>query len=241
MPGIVGQATTYNAPNFVGELFEITPTDTPFLSAIGGLTGGVETLSTEFEWQTADLRDASQRVRVEGADAANADTRTRSNVSNVVQIHQELVQVSYTKQAAIGQLGGAKIAGDNPVKDELAFQVNAQLKSMARDVEYSFIRGTYAKPSDNASPRKTKGILEAITTNVITNTADTALTEKMVLDLLQKVWDAGGIHESETATLMVNSTLKRALSKIFVDRNLQVRIARLVALTCRRSKRTSAD
>ncbi|MEV6647765.1 hypothetical protein [Amycolatopsis sp. NPDC051371] len=30
----------YNAPNFVGESFALTPTDTPFLSAIGGLTGG---------------------------------------------------------------------------------------------------------------------------------------------------------------------------------------------------------
>jgi hypothetical protein len=32
--------TTFNLPNFVGELFELTPADTPFLSAIGGLTGG---------------------------------------------------------------------------------------------------------------------------------------------------------------------------------------------------------
>lgn len=221
MPGITGQATTYNTPNFVGDLFEVSPSDTPFLSAVGGLTGGLDCKATEFEWSTYDLRDASQRTRKEGQDASDADTRVRSGITNVVQIHQELIDVSYSKQAAINLLGGAKLAGENAVKSELAFQINAQLKSVARDVEYSFIQGNYQKPTDNTAARKTKGIIEAITTNVITNAADTAITEKMVLDLLQKVWDAGGIHESETATLMVNSTLKRALTKIFVDPKLQ--------------------
>jgi hypothetical protein len=40
MSGIVGMGTTYNLPNYVGELFAITPEDTPLLSSIGGLTGG---------------------------------------------------------------------------------------------------------------------------------------------------------------------------------------------------------
>jgi len=41
MAGITGQGTTYNLPNYVGELFAVSPEDTPFLSSIGGLTGGV--------------------------------------------------------------------------------------------------------------------------------------------------------------------------------------------------------
>src|SRR5690606_11247797 len=41
-----------------------------------------------------------------------------------------------------------------------------------------------------------------------------------VLDLLQKVWDNGGIMESETATIMLGSYQKRKLSKVFItDKN----------------------
>jgi hypothetical protein len=40
LPGIAAIANTYSSPNYIGELFGLTPTDTPFLSAIGGLTGG---------------------------------------------------------------------------------------------------------------------------------------------------------------------------------------------------------
>lgn len=216
MSGITGMGTTFNLPNFVGELFELTPSDTPFLSAIGGLTGGEQTTATEFQWQTYDLRDAAQNTRVEGATAPGGESRVRVAASNIVQIHQEAVDISYTKQAAVGNLSGLNIPGGNPVQDELNWQITVMLKQIARDVEYSFIRGTYHKPSDNTTARKTRGILAAITTNVITNAEPADLTEKMVLDLMQKVWDNGGIKESETATLMVNSSLKRALSKIFI-------------------------
>lgn len=216
MPGITGIGTTYNLPNFVGELFETTPSDTPFLSAIGGLTGGKSTSATEFQWQTYDLRDAGQNAKTEGASAPNAEARVRSNASNILQIHQESIDVSYTKQAAVGNFSGLNIPGRNPVLDELGWQTNVMLKQIARDVEYSFIRGAYHKPADNTTARKTRGILEAITTNIITNASPAQLTEKMVLDLMQKVWDNGGIKESETATLMVGSSLKRRLSDIFV-------------------------
>ena len=41
-----------------------------------------------------------------------------------------------------------------------------------------------------------------------------------VLDLAQLAWDNGGIRETETRTIVVNSTLKRALTRAFVtDRN----------------------
>ncbi|MGL4300286.1 MAG: SU10 major capsid protein, partial [Candidatus Neomicrothrix subdominans] len=104
MPGITGQGTTFNLPNYVGELFAVTPTDTPFLSAIGGLTGGEGVTSTLFPWQGYDLRPADKlRQRLEGANAQAAEERVRFNVTNVVEIHQETVEVSYTKLAATGQ------------------------------------------------------------------------------------------------------------------------------------------
>jgi hypothetical protein len=213
MAGITGMATTFNCPNFVGELFAITPTETPFLSAIGGLTGGVPTTSTEFQWQGYDLRDPSQRTRLEGADAPDADTRVRSNVTNVVEIHQESVNVSYTKQAAFGQYGGINIAGTNPVQNEIAFQIQAQLQSVARDVEYSFIQGAYQLPADNTTPRRTRGILAAIATNVVAAGA-AELTSEMVLNLLQNIFTNGGIGSEPT--ILVNAFQKRKLTQVFI-------------------------
>ena len=42
------------------------------------------------------------------------------------------------------------------------------------------------------------------------------LTADDVLDLIQKVWDGGGVQETETRTIIVSSTLKRALTRLFV-------------------------
>lgn len=223
MPGITGMGTTYNLPNYVGELFAASREDTPLLSAIGGLTGGRATKATSFEWQGYDLRDPDDtRQRLEGADAPDGEARTRYKASNVVEIHQEAVNLSYTKQGATGQLNtdGAQtvnIGGTIVQADELSWQISQQLKQIARDVEYSFIKGTYANPDDNTSPRRTRGLLEAITTNVMetTHTAKT-LTADDVLDLAQMAWDNGGIRESETRTIVVNSDLKRALTRCFV-------------------------
>jgi hypothetical protein len=225
VPGIAGMANTYNTPNYVGELFAITPNDTPFLSAIGGLTGGVEANATFFTWQAFDLRSPDKdRQRLEGAPAPSADNRVRFNFRNVVEIHQEALDISYTRQAANGMFAatgsthpnGAGLAGSNPVADELGFQTDAQLQQIATDVEVSFISGTFQEPADNTRPRKTRGLLQAITTNVITNANATPLSEAMVLDLMQKVWTNGGIQVSDTATLMCNAWQKRQLTTIFI-------------------------
>lgn len=295
MAGISGLGTTYNLPNYTGELIGLTPAETPLLSAIGGLTGGRQTTSTEFEWEFYDLRDAGQNVRTEGAAAPTAEARVRSNATNVTQIHQERVTVSYTKLGATGMKAGSNNDLSNPIGNELDWQVAQMLKQIARDVEYSFIRGSYAKPGSNASARQTRGLLSAITTNVkqagaaasiaATTTASTdvfnatahglangsqivltalatttgvsvdtiyyvrdqtantfkvaatpggaaidlvsdgtatvqpvaALDVDDIEDLLQSVYDNGGISEQATATLIVNSKQKRAISAAYAN------------------------
>lgn len=223
MAGITGQGTTYNLPNYQGVLISASPEDTPLLSATGGLTGGESVKARMFEWQGFDLRDASDaRQRLEGADAPDGEARVRYNASNVVEIHHEAVEVSYTKLAAIGEraTNGASFiqaAGDSGVTDEETWQITQQIKQIARDVEKTFITGTYQMPTDNTKPRKTRGLLEAITTNVATSTNTAAtLTADEVLDLFQKVWDNGGIQESETRTILVGSQMKRVLTKLFI-------------------------
>jgi hypothetical protein len=175
MSGIVGMGTTYALPNYVGELFSVTPEDTPLLSSIGGLTGGKSISATEWAWQTFDQRDpSSKRSRLEGADAPSAEERVRSSVKNVVEIHQEKVSVSYTKQAASQQIATPssspyQVNGglSNPVAAELDWQVLRAIKAVALDVNYSFINGTYQQPVDNTTSRRTRGLLQAISTNRI--------------------------------------------------------------------------
>ena len=182
MAGVSGIGTTFNLPNFHGQLFSVTPDDTPLLSAIGGLTGGQQSDSTAFEWQTDDLRAPAQPAVLEGATAPTAQERARANVSNVVQIHHEKVEVSYTKQAAMGQYatpGSAPYrsmsgAGADAVINELDYQLVRALKTVALDVNFSFINGLVNVPTTNAAARKTKGLIQACTTNV-TNKG-TALT-----------------------------------------------------------------
>lgn len=222
MATITGIATTYNCPNYVGELFAASPEDTPFLSAIGGLTGGESVGSSIFTWEGYDLRDADDsRQRTEGADATALEARARFSAFNVLEIHQEAVAVSYTKLGATRQVGSGtsatQVTADTMPADELAWQVEQKLKEVARDIEKAFLTGVYSNPATNATPRKTRGLINAITTNTATTTHKAGeLTEDEILDLMQKVWTAGGMRESETRTVIVNATLKRALSRIFL-------------------------
>ena len=171
MPGITGLGTTFNLPNYHGELFSLTPADTPLLSAAGGIGGGGQVDSTTFEWQTYDLRDAASRPRLEGAAAPTAEERVRANVSNVCQIFHEAVSTSYTKAAATGQYATVQAApfqqnaGEPVVINEHTWQVMNALKQIARDVNYVFWNGTKVVPTTNATARATQGLLGAMTSN----------------------------------------------------------------------------
>ena len=162
-----GQGRTYDLPNFVGELFRLTPSETPFLSMIGGLNGGRSVSSTQFTWQTVDNTAAAQPSIQEGADPTY-ESRTRSEVVNVTQIFQYGLELSYTKMAATGQLGGEAILGlSQPVQDEAAFQLQLKVERAARDVEVSFLEGVYQDNTAYGSPRQTRGVVTAITSNSV--------------------------------------------------------------------------
>lgn len=217
MPGITGMGTTFDLPNFVGDLFNISPEDTPLLSAIGGLTGGRPAFDKRFEWEFYDLRDADKdRQHVEGDDAPAAEERVRSNAANVVEIHQEAVSVSYTRQALANRGGySTTLRGTSPVNDEMLWQTDQQLKQIARDVELGFITGTYANPGNNSTPRKTRGLLQAIVTNVKDMSGGTPDIDD-INELFQLAYDNGGLMEGETRTLIAGSAMKRLLTKVFI-------------------------
>lgn len=217
MATVSGQGTTFNLPNYTGELFSVSPSDTPLLSAIGGLTGGKGTKSTEFEWQTEDLESTSaNNSKVEGAAAPTASGVSRTNVSNVVEIHQESVEVSYTKQAATALHAGINSDGSNPVLDELTHQILLKLRKIAVDVEKSFLTGAYAKPANNSTARTTRGVLTAITTNVFANAGTPrALTKAIVDNALKDMFTNGASLDQSSTVLMVGAAQKVALSNLY--------------------------
>ena len=163
MSQVNGTGNTFNLPNYAGDLFTASPTQTPFLSMIGGLSGGKQT--NNFEFQTGvvyDLPDAKQPdISEQGSvKAPTASHVARSQQTNVVQIHQETIDLTYAKQSNSGRLSGLNSADQtaNP-NDEKAFQIQQKLVKIARDVEFSFLNGTYQKTEDGSTSNKTRGML----------------------------------------------------------------------------------
>lgn len=217
MATVSGQGTTFNLPNYHGELFTVTPTETPFLSAIGGLNGAVGTRAKLFEWSTVDRRTSSANNTVaEGLDAPTPSHQSRNAVTNVVEIHQSAVEVSYTKQAATNEFQGANLGlDDNPVGDELGFQLMAELESMAVDVEQSFLSGTFANPGTNTA-RTTRGILTAITTNVNGNAGTPiALSKDIVDETLSTMYGNGAKMPQASTVFMCGPSQKINLSNLY--------------------------
>lgn len=218
VPADVG--TVAGLPNFVGELFQLTPTETPFLSMIGGLTGGVPTNTVQFTWQTDDLPAASQDTQLEGDDPT-ASHRTRDDVLNVVQIHQEAVRITYSKMANVAEVAttngnlkaNTSIIGNQPVTDEARRQLMLKMLKVARDVEFSFLQGTFANPADgSSSARGTRGITSAISTNAIA-AGSTDLNRDLLQQLFKDLADNGAIWQN--MVIMANSLQKQRITDIY--------------------------
>jgi hypothetical protein len=177
---VTGQVTTFDRPNFVGPLYQLSPTDTPLVTMLGGERGGVATQNKLFTWQTDDLTDPDATGVVEGSDPSYS-LRTRGEVSNVVQIFYRGTELTYSALGNLGLLGAAAggsnstaVLGDNPVTNEMARQLAHRLLEIKRSMEVSFLKGVFVDPATNASARGSRGIIPAATTNLITLDAGAA-------------------------------------------------------------------
>ena len=162
-------ATSFGVLNYSGLLFNKGNTKTPFSTMIGARaknTNHVEFV-TGVEYQSGG---GSQPAISENDSltAPEASIITREQKTNVTQIFQESVGISYAKMANMGTMSGVNIAGQqaNP-QNELDFQVAAKMQKIARDIEYTFINGVYQKAGNDSTANKTRGMLPAITSNVI--------------------------------------------------------------------------
>lgn len=161
-------ATSFGVLNYSGMLFNKGNTRTPLSAIIGGkakTTNHVEFVTGQ-EYNTGN--DGAQPAISENASltAPDATVVTREQKTNVTQIFQESVGISYAKQSNMGTLAGVNIVNQqaNPI-NELDFQVAAKIQKINRDIEFTFIQGQYNKATSDATVNKTRGLVEAITTN----------------------------------------------------------------------------
>ena len=160
-------ATSFGVLNYSGMLFNKGNTRTPLSSIIGGrakITNHVEFVTGQ-EYTTGG---GSQPAISETASltAPEASVVTREQKTNVTQIFQESVGISYGKMSNMGTLSGLNVAGQqaNPM-NELDFQVAAKMAKINADIEYTFINGAYNKATSDSEINKTRGLVTAITSN----------------------------------------------------------------------------
>ena len=230
-------ATSFAVLNYSGMLFNKGNTKTPFSSAIGARaknTNHVEFV-TGLEYQTGG---GTQPAISESASltAPYASVITREQKTNLTQIFQEAVGISYGKMSNMGTLSGVNIAGQqaNP-QMELDFQVAAKMQKIARDIEYTFINGVYNKATTDATINKTRGMLPAITTNVI-DMGGKPLGLWAIADGLKSIYDSNApinglvvwcdpitmfqIHGDAAANGLTIVPADRAVNGIYLERVL---------------------
>jgi len=234
MPG-----TIWSLPNFAGELFTADAINTPFLSMIGGLTGGGKTTdnfefptSSEYAFPAAQQPNITENaslvapvVVLPQVPPVQNQNVVRNQVTNVTQIFQEAILLSYVKLSNMGRMSGLNTAGQqNNVADELAWQQEQKLKKIARDVEFSFIRGVYALAANQNQANRTRGMIAAC--GLAGGTVQNGLGAQLSLQLMDAfflaMFNAGAPFSN--LVLYVGGAIKQRISQIYgfapTDRNV---------------------
>lgn len=181
------------------EIALVSPTDTPLTTLLMGRGAVVPAKDITVTWRERKLNEDRGTLILEGAEAGTPIKSSRGSLSNICQIIEKVTQVSGTAQAlnpaGIGNSFDAEIAD--------------RLLETKRDLEWYFLNGTKTEEADS-TPRQMNGLINLVNAgNVIDGTA--GLTEDLLLDALQKMWDHGAQGEYFT---FVNASVKRLINRL---------------------------
>lgn len=199
-------------------IYNISPTDTPFMSMIGR----TKATARKHEWQTDALAAVNtSNAAIEGDDATNQTVVPTTRLANYCQIMQKTFGISGTQQAVTS-------AGR---KSEMVYQIAKYGKELKRDMEAILCQnkgssaGAAASPSTLASleswiftnrtdvgsglatastPGYISGIVNAPTDNSLAGT----MTKSHLDTMIQAAWDAG----SEPSVVLVPAILKTRIA-----------------------------
>ena len=195
---------SFNCPNYSGLLYNKANTKTPFLNMISGnvkYTNSVEFVTGQyFSSEEGEIPEISETASLT---APTASFVTRNQLSNVTQIFMDAVAISYAKQSNMATLSGVNLAGQsaNP-QNELDFQVARKMEKLKRSIEKTFIQGKFNKATSDTEVNKTRGMVEAITTNT-KNANGSKLDLWLVNDVVSLISNAGG--EIDNLIILLNS------------------------------------
>lgn len=187
-------ATSSGVLNYSGMLFNRGNTKTPLSAVIGGRAKTTNHVEFVVGQEYTGGGAGSQPAISENASltAPTPSVVTRTQTTNVTQIFQESVGISDAKRSNMGTLSGINIANQqaNPL-DELDFQVAAKMQKVNRDIEFTFVQGAYQKATDDDTPNKTRGLVEAITSNTMAM-GSKPLSYWKVAEMQKKIYEANG-------------------------------------------------
>lgn len=218
--------------NFTGELFKITPHRTPLLAAAGGLNGGIVTNTTFFQFQKQDNATVSSVTPDDEGGQPNYSGRSRAAQQGVLQIFHEAVQISFTAQAASGEIvpfnlsGNYKnsdpalaLEGNNPITDELAYQMELLLETVAKKVEWAAFNASY---NDGVvGNRQMRGLKEhqdlagGTSVDHVSAGAAQKLNWEIIADAMKALYDAGA--PMRQPVLFVSPTMLLDLNKELIN------------------------
>jgi hypothetical protein len=137
-------------------IFDVSPTETPFLSAIKK----VKATGTNHEWQTDALTAASAtNAHIEGDDATPVAPAASARLGNYTQILKKHAVIPGT-QEVVNKAGR---------KSEMAYQVARRLKEIKRDLEASMIGGAAIGNAKVAGNDTTAREMGSLYTYMVTN------------------------------------------------------------------------
>jgi hypothetical protein len=184
MPTVSGTLKTFDQvgkrEDFEDIIYDITPTQTPFLSSIG--TSSAK--ATLHQWMQDSLASVGANILVEGSDAGAASTITQVPKSANTQIFGKVVQVSGTAES-VEKYGRSS---------DLAYAISKAGKEMKRDIEHAFVGLSQAGTAGNGTTGRqltsASNQIAAATTN--TAGSNRAFSEALLLDVLEKCYGEGG-------------------------------------------------
>ena len=171
----------------------LTPTETQLMSGLG--TSSARDIL--HQWLKDTLKSVAANAYVEGVDATYPDRTDPSRLFNYCQILRVGYDVTDTERAV-------NAAGFN---DRYAYETTKALKEWKNDCELALLRGSLAC-GNNSTARSLKGIKNWLLSNNYTNASGVSLSESILNDRLQDVWDDG----TQVNALYVPMYMKRKIS-----------------------------
>jgi len=186
--------TTGIREDLVDVIYNVSPEDTPILSAIPRTTAK----STKHEWQLDSLATPATNAVIEG-DEATVDAMTATTRAfNYCQISDKVIAVSGT-QAAVDAAGR---------DDEMAYQIAKKSKELKKDMEFDLIEPNVQAVGSATAARELGSIPTWLKTNGDAGTSGTLstgsgtdlpgsgtdrdLTEAILKTVIKEVYSSGG-------------------------------------------------